>query len=101
MAALAATPGEHFTVTADGVPLEAEGDSYLLPCPDKKITVRAQLFSDPTVYDEIVVKPYSALRAFVLPYLRPLDSLVCGFETYVRYYLAHGENLWLRISGGL
>ena len=98
---LCAEPVESFIVTADGVSLKAEGSEYVLPCPDKKITVRAQLISDPTVYDEIVVKPYSSVRVLLAPCVHPLDTMVCGFETYVRYYIAHGENLLLRMSGRL
>lgn len=94
---LAADPEENFVVTVDGVPLELRDGGYLLDCPEKKITVRAQLISDPTVYDEIVVKPYSSVRAFTAPCLRALDTMVCGFETYLRYYMAHGENLLLRM----
>lgn len=98
---LMAQPEDNFTVTAEGKPLKCEGDEFLLSCPDRKTTVRAQLNSDPSVYDEIAVKPYSVLRAAWVPCLRPLDSMVCAFSTYTRYYLSHGENFFLRLLGKL
>ncbi|MDO4276939.1 MAG: PIG-L family deacetylase [Eubacteriales bacterium] len=89
----------NFTVTAEGETLKHDGKEFLLPCPHEKVTVRAQLDSDPSIYDEIVVKPYSALRAAWVPCLRPLDTMVCAFSTYTRYYLAHAENAFLRLLG--
>lgn len=92
---------ENFIVTANGVPLENKNNTFLLPCPGTQITIRAQLKTDPSVYDEIIVRPYSSLRTCLVPLLKPLDMIACGFLTYTGYYLSHVENGLMRLLGFL
>lgn len=87
----------NLTATVDGKALEVKNGFFVLPCPDTAVTVRLALKSDSTVWDEVVVKPYSAAKQAFLPLLRQLDTLYCSFSYWTRYHWAFGEHALLKL----
>ena len=69
----------NFIAEADGEPLEVRDGAFILRNPDKKIKVRVSLISNRSIYDEIVIKPYSYFREVWLPIARLFDEMCCDF----------------------
>lgn len=84
-----------YTVTAADKPLMAQNGAFLLPCPQTGVTVRLSLKADPTVYDEIFVKPYSVARQHILPLLCSMDELYSSYIAWCGYHWSHLENTLL------
>lgn len=91
----------NFTATVEGGELAVQSGAFVLPCPKTETTVRFTLKQDPSVWDEITVKPYSGMQQAILPLLQKLDTLYCSFSSWTRYHWAFGEHALLKALGRL